>query len=239
MPAPPRSPLELEENAPGPGELLHPPELAAWPAGRRYAGAAVLGILAALLNLVTVPLLGPESPEFLLGGALALLACVAFGAGPGLLATVIGTLPLGTILPEAPALFWAYLVYPLEALLTYALWRRTGSLVMSVSVFWLLVGSLWDGLTYHGVVGLAWSYVVILFIKQLLNGLLNALLAEAALRLPWLAPRTTHSVSLRQFVFSGIVAVVVAPGLLLAILFTRGTYERHVEVAEARSALAA
>jgi diguanylate cyclase (GGDEF)-like protein len=235
-----KSPEDLESTALGLRRRMLDPELSVWSPRRRYATACVLGVLAALLNLVAVPLLSEETPEFLFGGALVLLAFVALGAGPGLLAAAIAAIPqVALILPDVPALGVAYLVYPLEALLTYLFWRRAGSLVLGVSVFWLLIGAGWDALTYHQLVGLGWSYVVLLFIKQLLNGLLNALLVEIVLRLPSFWPRTARAVRLRQFVFSGLVAVVLAPGLLLAILFTRATYQRHLEVAQARSELTA
>src|SRR5437762_66577 len=109
-----KSPEDLESTALGLRRRMLEPELSVWSPRRRYAAACALGVLAALLNLVAVPLLSEETPEFLFGGALVLLAFVALGAGPGLVAAAIAAIPqLAEILPEVPALGFAYLVYPL------------------------------------------------------------------------------------------------------------------------------
>ncbi len=233
-------PEDLRKHLFGSGSLALPPRRGEWSVRQRYAAACGLGILAALLNIIAVPLLSEETPEFLFGGACVLLAFVLFGTGPGLLAAAIGAIPqVVQILPDVPALAIAYLVYPLEALVAYRLWRRFGSLVLAVSVFWFGIGWLCDLVGYHWLVGIAGTYVVLLFIKQLLNGVLNALIAEVALRIPAISRRARRPVRLRQFVFGGIVAVVMAPGLMLAILFTRATYSRHVAAAQTQSELTA
>src|SRR5690348_2267184 len=113
MTASAKSPVDLDGTALGLRRRTLDPELSRWSPRRRYAAACVLGLLAALLNLVAVPLLSEETPEFLFGGALVLLAFVALGAGPGLVAAAIAAVPqVAQILPDVPALGIAYLIYP-------------------------------------------------------------------------------------------------------------------------------
>src|SRR5258708_19719637 len=88
-------------------------------------------------------------------------------------------------------------------------------------------------------VGLTRDFLTLLFIKQVFNGILNALIAETVLRLPgvrsWLPARDSIlPFSLKQYVFNRVVFVVMIPALGLALLLTRSAYEGKISEAHAR-----
>lgn len=199
---------------------------------RLLAGLA-LGLAGLALNQWPVPLLTEETPPFVFGGALVLVAFVFLGTGPGLLASLVS---LSAFFAQPGAAGLATSVYVLEAWATYHLYRRYGSLVFAVVAYWFSVGWLLDALLYGQMAGLPLAYVILLFVKQIFNGILNAIMAEVLTYLP--APRSLASLvrplpaaRLRQYVLSRVALVVMIPCLLLALIYTRSTYQRHLEVA--------
>ena len=206
------------------------------PSSRRYLVAALLGLVGLWLNRVSVSLLTPETPQFVLGGSVVLISFVSLGTGPGILS---GVLSLGAFLAEPDAVNLATLVYVVEAWAACLLYRRFGSLIFAEALYWFTGGLALTVLVYGGAIGLPREYVTLLFIKQVFNGILNALLAEAVLRLPgrpsWLPARDSIvPFSLRQYVFNRVVFVVMIPALGLAILLTRSAYEAQIAGAQAR-----
>jgi diguanylate cyclase (GGDEF)-like protein len=206
------------------------------PSSRRYLVAALLGLLGLWLNRISVPLLSPETPSFVLGGSVVLISFVSLGTGPGLLSALLS---LGSLLAEPGAANLANLVHVVEAWAACLLYRRLGSLIVAEALYWFTGGLALTALVFGGAMGLPREYVALLFIKQVFNGILNALIAEAALRLPgrpsWLPARDSIvPFNLRQYVFNRVVFVVMIPALALAILLTRSAYEGHVARAHAR-----
>jgi diguanylate cyclase (GGDEF)-like protein len=208
---------------------------------RRYVLGALLGICGLWLNEATVPLLTQGTPQFVFGGAAVMVCFVSLGTGPGLLCALISLLHL---LAPRDAAALATLVYVVEAWAACLLYRRYGSLVFAVTAFWFSAGFILDAVVYGGVVGLTRDFITLLFIKQVFNGILNALIAEAVLRLPgvrlWLRARDSIlPASLKQYVFNRVVFVVMIPALALAVLFTRTAYQGHILQAQAREQHAA
>jgi PAS domain S-box-containing protein len=189
----------------------------------------VLGALALALNLVEVSVLTEETPQFVFGGALVLVAFVLLGVGPGLLAAVISILRLVAGDAEVG---WLVVIYVLEAWVAYLLWQRWRSLLLGVLCFWLTAGWLLDIALYHLWIGLQPAYVVLLFVKQLFNGLLNATLAEGLLFAVELLPlgwrqrfvRVRPPEPLRAFVFNRLTFVLVLPALAVGSLYARTAY---------------
>ncbi|HXB54124.1 MAG TPA: EAL domain-containing protein [Vicinamibacteria bacterium] len=208
---------------------------------RRYLLGALLGLCGLWLNEVTVPLLTQGTPQFVFGGAAVMVCFVSLGTGPGLMAALISLLHL---LAPRNAAALATLVYVVEAWAACLLYRRYGSLVFAVTAFWFSAGFILDLVVYGGMVGLTQDFLTLLFIKQVFNGILNALIAEAVLRLPgvrlWLPARDSIlPASLKQYVFNRVVFVVMIPALALAMLFTRTAYQGHILQAQAREQHAA
>ncbi|HLA79491.1 MAG TPA: ATP-binding protein [Vicinamibacteria bacterium] len=203
---------------------------------RTYLPALLLGLLGLGLNRFETQILTEETPEFVFGGAPVLLAFVWLGFRAGLLSGVVA---LGALLFQREPAGWATGVYLLEAAAAALLYRRFGSLVFSVVVFWLGAGWALDLLLYGGLVGLSRDYLVLLFAKQVFNGILSALLAEVGLEFLGAHLAAAPARPLRTHVFSRVVFVVMIPALVLGLFYTRATYQRCIAEARNREAQAA
>jgi len=203
---------------------------------RRYLVALLLGLVAFGLNHVPVSLLTAETPLFVFGGALVLVSFVGLGTGPGLLSATVALIPFVSAFDPVGL---AALVYVLEAWAACLLYRRFGSLIFAEALYWFSGGLVLDLLVYGGALGLPREYVTLLFVKQVFNGILNALLAEAIFRIPgasslFPARDTIVPSSLKHYVFNRVVLVVMVPTLGLGILLTRAAYEARISSAHAR-----
>jgi PAS domain S-box-containing protein len=205
------------------------------PAARRWLWAVLLGAAGLWLNSFDVPLLTEDTPSFVFGGVAVLLAFVALGNGPGLLA---GTISLASVWSLDPAGL-ATTVYVLEAAVIARLRRRSGSLVFAAMAYWLTVGLLLDVAVYGGLVGLSRDYLGMLLLKQVLNGVFNAVLVEGALLLPSFGPRflplERQPLPLREHVFRRVALAVMVPALVLALVYTHSTFDRQVDGARRRA----
>ena len=153
---------------------------------RSLLGALSLGLMALLVNqewLLNVPIISEETPRFLFGGPFVLLAFVAFGWRLGLVAAVI-SLADNLVSMNPPQVVAA--IYILEAAFAYAIFRRYGSLILGVTLFWVGPGWILDGLLYGGVLGLESQYLALLLVKQIFSGLLAAATVETVLAIPGL-----------------------------------------------------
>jgi diguanylate cyclase (GGDEF)-like protein len=200
---------------------------------RRYWVAVSLGALGLWFNQFPFSPLTRETPPFFFGSATVFAAFVGLGTGPGLLAVVVSQLAAFTRLDGQSV---AALLYVLEAWVSCLLYRRFGSLVFSVAIFWFTAGGLLDLVLHGAVLGLTRDLLTLLFIRQVLNGIANALLAEALLRLPLVARilpsnDSIFPATLRQHVFNRIVFVVMMPALALAVLSSRSAYQAKIDEA--------
>jgi two-component system, cell cycle sensor histidine kinase and response regulator CckA len=86
-------------------------------------------------------------------------------------------------------------------------------------------------------------YVTVLFVKQLLNALLNGVIAELLLALGFLKQfdddDPDRAIGLQRYVFGRLTLVVVIPVTVLALFFTRTTYESTIAGAQQRAQRAA
>ncbi len=215
------------------------------PSWRRLGLSCLLGLLGLALNRAPGELGLEQAPPFAPGGAFVLASFVGLGTGPGLLSALLAVLPL---LARAPELGTAA---PLLALLQVAeawgsclLYRRFGSLIFAVAIYWLTAGLLLDVAIVGGLIGLSVDAIALFFVQQLFSGLLNALLAEGLLRVPGVAPLLpardeVEPASLQHYVFSRVVFVATLPALILALLFTRTAYDSQLARTEAHTAATA
>jgi signal transduction histidine kinase len=198
---------------------------------RPYLIGAALGLAGLALNLISAPILTEETPEFLFGGAAVFLAFLWLGYGPGLLAGLVSLLVL---LSRGDAAGLATAVYLVEGYGAYWIYLRVRSLVFATGVYWFTAGLLLDVVVYWGLVGLQAEYVVLLFVKQVFNGSLNAVIAEgAALGLGF--ERGARSVPLRSYLFRRVAFAAALPAVVLALLLTRTVYSARLDLADSRS----
>jgi two-component system, cell cycle sensor histidine kinase and response regulator CckA len=201
----------------------------------RVAVALLLGVLGFWLNTIPATLLAEGTPEFVFGGAAALLSFVWLGPRLGTLTTVISVAAL------LPVRGWSSLVvavYLLEPVVVYWLFGRLGSLVAGSVLYWLTLGALLDRLGYGALLGLAHASLMLLLVKQLLNGFMDALVVEATV---WLSPARAAAAlggprlpsKLQVYVFRRVLFVVLLPIFLLALLYTRTAYQRRVDESQA------
>ncbi|MBW7932794.1 MAG: response regulator [Gemmatimonadaceae bacterium] len=187
------------------------------------------GLAASLLSLVPANILAPGSPKFALGGAFVLFAFRAFGPLPGVLAALLGY-ALATPFSEVAVV--AVVLYAVEGYVVTRLAERTRSLVVADVVFWLTAGALFDVAAYRVWMDLPAAFVLIWLVKQLLNGVLNAVLAEAAWRsrrvrtrlgLPAEPVRT-----LPEILFDRTVPMVMVPMAIIVLLLARSSYSARM-----------
>ena len=203
----------------------------------RWIVAVVLGALALALNQWTVGFLTAEAPPFTFGAALVLVVFARCGLGPGLVAAVIAV--LGDVAGHSGVHLPA-LIYIAEGAVALFFYRRLGSLVVSVLLFWILIGWALDLLFFRLGVGLEWQFTTLLFVQQLLNGLMNAVGAEALLLVLPLMFRFRQSLvedelSLKSFTFSRVALAAMLPGVAAGLIFTRVIYENRLQQANAMS----
>lgn len=203
-----------------------------------------LGIAAALLNRYEVALLTEETPLFIFGGFLAYFAVARLGTGPGVLAAAVMVAPfflLDPIQQVHPGLAVGIGFYVLEAAAVGFLYRRVGSLVLAAAMFWFGAGWLLDAVVFRAWVGLDPAYVLLLLVKQILNGVANAAVAEILLTAPvarWLPGRLggpVHPGSIRSYVFNRMMLVAGVPTVVLGLLYARARFQDDLATAQATS----
>ena len=146
---------------------------------RRWGAAVLLGVAGLLLNLVPLPL--SPGTDLIFGGVAYLLAAVALGPWHGLLAAAIAS--ARTIwLWDHP---YAWIIFSLEALCVGWLARRGRRPLVADLVYWIVAGVPLLFLTYWSILGIRGSTAAVLFLKQPFNGLIDALVVEALLLVPF------------------------------------------------------
>jgi signal transduction histidine kinase/HAMP domain-containing protein/sensor domain CHASE-containing protein len=202
----------------------------------RWATGALLGLLGLLLNAFPVQL--TPGIDVLFGGVAYLLAAVALGPGPGLLAGATASL-LTVWLWNHP---WAWLIFSLEALAVgYLHHRWSRRPLTATALYWLLAGVPLVFLTYWGIMGMSGTTPTIIALKQPLNSLVNAVFVEALLLLPALrrvlrlpgAPRLRSTLAVVVLVASAV------PALIFGVWAGRREWSRTLELATERVQFAA
>jgi signal transduction histidine kinase/DNA-binding response OmpR family regulator len=200
--------------------------------------AAVIGGLAGLaLNSFPLPVLGSEV-VVVFGGAFALAVALAFGPFFGAVAATIASasatavfgnpIILLTLPPEAAAVGWTA--------------RRHWSPYGAVLAFWAVMGSVLLAATYYGLFPITMHTAAILAIKYPVNSLVNLLLAQTLLSVPFVDRRlaslkgSVERPPLRVFLLRGFLLVATLPLVFMGIALARTYVDRRQ--AEIRAVLA-
>ena len=158
--------------------------------------------------------------DFLFGSIAVWLVVLLYGGRWGTLAALIISLPT--------VFFWghpyAVIILTVEAGFVGCLWRpRQRNLVLLDGIYWLGLGVPLIGLFYAGVMQMAPLQVGLILLKQPVNGIFNALIANLIVAyLPihrWAGrPQPAHNLTLQQVLLNLLLAFAVLPLLLLTIL---------------------
>jgi len=132
-----------------------------------------LAILALTGNVLSLPLF--FGVDLIFGSVAVMLAITLLGTIPALFVAVVGGL-YTLVLWGHP---YALIIFSLEALVVGTLYKHSKSqnLVLLDLSFWLLLGVPLVIIFYSSIIGLEWKSVVLIALKQPLNGTFNALLA--------------------------------------------------------------
>ena len=195
------------------------------PPAQRLALAVACGAVAFALNHASAPLLAPSAPTFAFSGIFVLFAFRALGPLPGLVAALVGYAAPSAM---TDAVIVGMALHAAEGFFAAKLAERIRSLVVADVVFWLTAGALLDTTAYGAWLGRSAGYVLLLVVTQMLNGVMNAVVADSALRIPRVrralrqpadASRSWHDV-----LFDRTVPLVMVPMTIIALLLARASY---------------
>jgi signal transduction histidine kinase/FixJ family two-component response regulator len=157
------------------------------------------------------------SVDFLFGSITVLMIIQLYGLAWGTFAAICASLHT-IILWQHP---YAVIIFTVEALFVgWGLKGKTNNLLLLDILYWLLMGMPLVWLFYAGFLGLESSYVVLIMLKQAVNGIFNALIASLLLvHLPFYKwakrPQFAKTISFEQTLFNLLVAFVFLPALIL------------------------
>ncbi len=158
--------------------------------------------------------------NFLFGSIATLTIVYLFGLIPGILATIVASTHT-IVLWSHP---YAVVIFTLEALwVGWQLHHRRSNLVIADCLYWLLVGIPLVWFFYHQVMDLPIASTGLIMIKQAVNGIFNALIANLLIThtpiYKWLGRlQYQQTVSFQQTLLNLFVAFVFFPSLSLTVL---------------------
>ncbi len=195
----------------------------------------LVGLAGLVINCFKIPLY--HNVDFLLGSAAVLFGVCRFGLGPGLVAALLAYIPT--------YYHWNHpygaVIFVLEAAFVGYWWhRRPTSVVWLVLIYYGAIGWVLAFVFYHQVMGVDLLTTELVIAKQMINAILNALLASTSL-LAWTYWRSRDQspsqVPFRVLLFNLIIGFVLIPGLIslsFAMRYEVAQYERDT-VAQLRS----
>jgi len=183
---------------------------------------ALLLLLGFLGNFWSLPLF--FGVDFILGSIAVLIVVYFYGLGFGVLAALT-TSSYTYFLWGHP---YAMIIFSLEALFVgFFLQSGRRNLILLDGLYWLVLGMPAAWLCYGMVMHMDGISTLLVMLKQGINGIFNALLASLAISFLPLrkilepGPRC-QTISLRETLFNLLVAVILAPALLIMLLNSRG-----------------
>ena len=195
------------------------------PRGGATPGPALLWRLGGTLLLLGLSILGQAlnlplffGVQILFGSVAVWLAMVWLGTPAGLVVAVASG-AYTYLLWDHP---YAFLIFLAEAV--FVGWHRARHqwegrsmppLPVSVGLYWLAIGVPLVVLFYRLPLDMSWSQIVLIAIKQSLNGILNAVLASLILILVALLRRQRRGASARQILFSLLLGAILLPSILI------------------------
>jgi len=222
-----------------PATLIAPP--LAWSGRALLTGALALAAL--LGNWFSLPV--GFGVDFLFGSIAVMLALAWLGTGAGLTVALVGG-AYTWLLWDHP---YALLIFLAEAAAVG--WHRDRAhrrgqhpppLAVSAALYWLLLGIPLALLAHRFVLGMGWTPTLLIALKQSLNGILNAALADLVLVAGALLTRRKSSLPLAQVLFGVLLAAMLVPsllGLLVAARLSRRLVRPLRDLAQGSRALPA
>ena len=189
---------------------------------KTFIAVGVLTALGYLGNVASMPV--AFSVSFLFGSIFVIIAVSLFGPLFGGLSALIAS-SYTYILWNHP---YAIVIFVCEALwVSFFLKRKQTNIVLIDAAYWLLLGLPLVFIFYFGVMSLGFQSTAIVFLKQSINGIINALIAGILIsHLPWQKlfhlPAGTQKVPYSQVIFQLTSAFLMLP-LVGMLLFT--TYQ--------------
>lgn len=190
---------------------------------RQLLPALLLGLAGLLVNLLRYEIF--FNVDFIFGSVFVMLAILHLGEGPGVVAALIAG-STTWLLWNHP---WAMLILGSEALFVgWLVRRRSWDLLLADLVFWGALGVPLVWVFYHLVLRTPIQTTALVFLKQAINGIINALMA-CILHLAWRArPRGNGAArpAFRSVVFVTMVSLVTFPALLYLTAFVHQEVRR-------------
>nr|WP_242469628.1 PAS domain S-box protein [Rhabdochromatium marinum] len=187
----------------------------------------VLAALAVVGNILAMPL--AFGVVFIFGSVFAMLAVVLLGPLPAMLVGCAGGLYTWVLWGHP----YALVIMTLEPLLVgWLYWRWRFNLVLADMAFWVVLGAPLVMLFYGQFIGLPWSAVVQIALKQPLNGIFNALLAGLlviSVRLLWPRFRVPGSLRMGDLIFHLMLVAILLAG---SVPLVYRSYQQHAELEE-------
>ncbi|MCM2321654.1 MAG: PAS domain S-box protein [Oligoflexia bacterium] len=160
--------------------------------------------------------------DFVFGSIFVMIAILRYGMLPG---AIVGFLAATCTLQHwnHP---WALLTFTLEALFVGRHASRSGSFLRWDILFWLFVGGPLVWVFYHHVMGMEAQATLLVFLKQSVNGIFNALIASLiVLVLPGRLKASEDLRSFREITFVALATFALVPATILLVVGTRHTIE--------------
>jgi signal transduction histidine kinase len=189
---------------------------------RRHPVLTILALSIGGQALNTVPLTLFFQVDFIFGSFFTLLICRIYGPGAAVLSAIVTSLPTYWLWGHP----YAIAIFTLEAAVAGLLHKRRGVLLpLADAIYWLILGMPLVLLFYRGAMNLPWDGSILIMLKQALNGILNALLANvaylAAIRFARSGGAQTSRPPLLEWVFTGGSTLTLIPALLFIVLGSR------------------
>lgn len=177
--------------------------------------ALLLAALGFAGNYLALPI--ALSVSFIFGSIFSILAIVLLGYRWGLLVAIVAA-SCTYILWHHP---YAIIIFAMEALwIGLAIRRGKTNLVLIDALYWLSLGWLLVALFYGGVMGLGSQSVLIIILKQSINGLFNALVVSIILLFPAITKlgfKVSMRHSYKNLIFNVICVFLMLPTLALLV----------------------
>ncbi|WP_163339017.1 PAS domain S-box protein [Desulfopila sp. IMCC35008] len=186
-----------------------------------YLPIAILGLCGYFGNILDLPI--SFGVSFIFGSICSVIAVAYFGIGPGLVVSLIAS-SYTYHLWNHP---YAIIIFFLEILWIGWFLRRGKSNFLLIDLsFWLLVGSPLVFVCYGALMGLGFQNVLLIALKQSINGTLNTLLAWIILSLPLvftrpIGPFTKRHITSEHVIFQFAGMFLLTSSLLMLLLYTQ------------------
>ncbi|GEM_PF-1298753 len=169
--------------------------------------------------------------DLLFGSIPVMLALLRFGVLSGVVAALVASSATWFHWGHP----WAMVVFTAEVLLVELLRRRRGLSLLTADIcYWFSAGLFWVWLFYGQVMGFALQATVMIALKQGVNGIFNALLAQGLNLLPWSSGSfEREKPALRELLFVSLAALVLVPAVVFAWFSISSDFNRKVQQLQA------